>query len=101
MRECGPTRWVAFDRDDLDEITWVSSGLSSIATAAAELENSGTWLPLTVNHVTGELTGMFAGPDHLAPGSAHVVPVTSHVVIRVNDGERQRDLDGGFIHLIP
>jgi hypothetical protein len=101
MRECGPTRWVAFDRDDRDYITWSSTGLSSSATAAVELEASGTWIPLTVDHVTGDLTGLFAGPDHVSPGSAVVVPVTSHVVIRIVDGLVQRDLDGGFIHLVP
>lgn len=101
MRECGPTRWVAFDRDDRDYIVWGSVGLSSSATAAAELEQSGDWLALTVNHQTGDLTGLFAGPDHPSPGAAHVVPVTSHVVIRIIDGLVQRDLDGGFIHLIP
>lgn len=101
MRICGPTRWVAFDRDDRDYITWGSTGLSSSATAAAELEQSGTWIPLTVDHTTGNLTGLFAGPDHPAPGSAHVVPVTSRVNIRIIDGLVQRDLDGGFIHLLP
>jgi hypothetical protein len=101
MRRCGPTRWVAFDLDDLDYIVWGSVGLSSSATAAVELENSGTWWPLTVNHQTGDLTGLFAGPNHPAPGAAHVIPVTSHAVIRVSDGLVQRDLDGGFIHLIP
>lgn len=101
MRVCGPTRWVAFDRDDRDYITWGSTGLSSQATAAAELEESGTWIPLTVDHTTGDLSALFAGPDHPTPGAAHVVPVTSHVVIRINDGLVQRDMDGGFIHLIP
>lgn len=101
MRLCGPTRWVAFDRDDRDYITWGSTGLSSDATATAELEESGTWLPLTVNHETGDLTGFFAGPDHPSPAPAHVVPATSHVVIRVMDGLVRRDLDGGFIHLVP
>lgn len=100
MRKCGPTQWVAFDLDDLDYITWVATGLSDAASAAVELENSGTWWPLVVDHATGELTGLFAGPGHPSPGLAHVIPVTSHAVIRVNDGVRQRDLDGGFIHLV-
>lgn len=101
MRRCGPTRWVAFDRDDRDYITWGSTGLSGAATAAAELEESGVWWPLTVNAQSGELTGLFAGPDHPSPGAARVVPTTSHVVIRIVDGLVQRDLDGGFIHLVP
>jgi len=101
MRECGPTRWVAFDRDDRDYITWGSTGLSGSATAAAELESSGNWLPLTVDPATGALSGLFAGPDHPSPGIAYVIPTTSRVVIRINDGLVQKDMDGGFIHLLP
>lgn len=101
MRTCGPTRWVAFERHDRDYITWGSTGLSNDATASVELENSGVWWPLTVNHATGELTAFFAGPDHPSPNPAHVVPATSHVNIKVNDGLVQRYLDGGFIHLVP
>lgn len=100
-RACGPTRWVAFERHDRDYIYWGSEGLSGAATAEVELENSETWLPLVVDHETGDLYGMFAGPDHPAPGAAHVVPDTSHARIRVTDGLVVRYLDGGFIHLVP
>lgn len=100
-RTCGPTLWVEFDRDDRDYIEWGSTGLSSAATAAAELENSGVWHNLTVDHQTGTLTGYFAGPNFPSPAPATVITGTSHVVIRITDGGIRRDIDGGFIRLVP
>lgn len=100
-RECGPGRWVGFDRTDRDYVTWSTVGLSGAATASAELENSGTLIPLTVNATTGDLTGYFSGPNHPSPSPAVVVTVTSHVELHISDGGVQRTLDGGFIRLLP
>jgi hypothetical protein len=100
-RQCGPKKWVAFERKALDFISWGSQGLSDTATAAVELENSGTWWDLVIDPVSGELTGYFAGPDQPSPGSAHVIPVTSHATVKITESGVERYLDGGFIHLIP
>lgn len=100
-RTCGPTMWVEFDRDDRDWVEWHSSGLTEDATAVAELENSGTWLALTVDSATGTISGYFAGPNFPIPAPAHVIPTTSHVTLRITDGGIRRDIDGGFIRLVP
>lgn len=100
-RECGPGRWVGFDRTDRDYVTWSSSGLSGAATASAELEEDGVLHPLTINVDTGDLTGYFAGPDFPSPAPAVVFTTTSHVEVHVIDSGVHRTLDGGFLRLLP
>lgn len=100
-RDCGPGRWVDFERTDRDYVSWSSEGLSGSATAVFELESDGVMHALAINHSTGEMTGYFAGPSVTTPGSAVVVPTTSHVEIHITDGAVARTLDGGFIRLVP
>jgi hypothetical protein len=100
-RECGPGRWVDFERTDRDYVKWGSSGLTGAATATVELESNGTFHNLAIDTETGDLTALFAGPDVVSPGGAIVVPETSHIEVHIVDGVITRTLDGGFIRLVP
>lgn len=92
---------VVFDlgRSDRLDISWPIDGESDSAAASVELEGNGTWLPLTISG--GYATGYFAGPAFTTPSPAHVVPVTSHALVKVVDGRITVIRDGGFIRLVP
>lgn len=81
------------------DISWPIDGQSDTATAEVELEESGTWWALTI--AGGFATGYFAGPQYSTPAPAHIVPKTSHALIKVTDGRITVIRDAGFIRLVP
>lgn len=97
MTTCNPT-WAELGRADRRFVTWPIDNLPEGATVEAALE-SGSWLPLQTSPTSA--TGYFAGPDFVTPGLANVVPVTSHVQIRVVTTDTSETFDGGYIQLVP
>lgn len=98
MTVCTPGVVVDLPLADRWYIDWPISGQSDTATAAVELEASGTWHSLVISG--GYASGYFAGPSFVTPGLAVVVPVTSHCLIQVIDGPITITFDGGFIRLV-
>lgn len=99
LRECGPGQWVEFRLTDRAPVVWPSTGLTAAAVVTARLE-TGAWFPLSFTFETGELLGLFAGPDNTTPAGAVVINGTSHVDIHIVDGDVDRIMDGGFIRLV-
>lgn len=97
MSACVTSVVVDLGRGDRFDISWPIDGASDSAVAEVELEESGTWWQLTI--ADGFATGYFAGPDFASPAPAHVVPATSHAMIRVTDGRTTVLRDGGFIRV--
>lgn len=97
MTTCNPT-WAELGRTDRRFITWPVENMPEGATAEVALE-AGAWWALQVSPTS--VTGYFAGPDYVTPGQAHVVPVTSHVQIRVLTTTTSEVFDGGYIQLVP
>jgi hypothetical protein len=78
---------------------WPVTGLVAGDTVAAELESSGTMIPLSLTPDLSEAVGYFAGPGFVTPAPAAVVPITSHVTIWVTTSSDKLPFDGGFIQL--
>lgn len=96
MTTCNPT-WAELGREDRRFVTWPVENLPEGATVTVSLE-AGDWWPLQTSPTS--VTGFFAGPDFATPGSAHVVPVTSHAQIRVVTDTTTETFDGGYIQLV-
>jgi hypothetical protein len=97
MSQCMTKGVVDLGRADRIDISWPVDGISGSATAAVELDESGTWWALII--ADGLATGYFAGPDYPSPSPAHVVATTSHARLKIIDGRVTVVQDGGFIRL--
>jgi hypothetical protein len=98
MASCTARAFVTLGRADRTTISWPVTGVADTDSADVSLEG-GPWWPLEVG--VGTVTGYFAGPDFVTPGTAHVVSVTSHAEIRVSNADISETFDGGFIQLVP
>jgi hypothetical protein len=98
MATCTSRGYTKLDRRDRIHISWPVTGVADTDTADISLEG-GAWWPMAIG--VGEVEGYFAGPDFPTPGSAHPVPVTSHVEIRISNADISEIFDGGFIQLVP
>ena len=98
MASCSSLGYHKLDRRDRIHIRWPVTGVADTDSADVSLEG-GPWWPLAVG--VDEVVGYFAGPDFVAPGSAHPVTVTSHAEVRISNGEISETFDGGFIQLVP